>query len=209
LRLIEWGISAERTPLEKIVRKAIDIENSEEAHRREMRSSKVTNASPPERKWGRFANRTNGTQPYRPDNGEGGSRPRERTGRVRVNAMTPQPQTERPRPQNEGRRKQGRKLSRAKRDELRAAGKCFQCEETGHGQRDCPKLNSMRRPAVTVNNVDLARLERLSSARGFADIRVGSMAFGGEGAMQGATGPERRVYRLCATEWGRDDTQGA
>ena len=67
LRLIEWGISAERTPLEKIVRKAIDIEASEETYRREMNSTRV---APPERKWGRFANRTDRPRPYRPSDGE-------------------------------------------------------------------------------------------------------------------------------------------
>ena len=40
LRLIEWGVSAEHTPLEKIVRKAIDIETSEEAYRWELRNAR-------------------------------------------------------------------------------------------------------------------------------------------------------------------------
>ena len=38
--LIEWGISPEHTPLEAIVNKAIDIENSKEAYRRELRNEK-------------------------------------------------------------------------------------------------------------------------------------------------------------------------
>ena len=60
LRLIEWGISAERSPLEKIVRKAIDIETSEGAYRREVKSTRV---APPERKWRRFVNRMDGPLP--------------------------------------------------------------------------------------------------------------------------------------------------
>lgn len=52
LRLIEWGVSPEYSPLEKIVRKAVDIENREETYKRELR---VTKSPPPERKWGRFS----------------------------------------------------------------------------------------------------------------------------------------------------------
>lgn len=49
LRLIEWGVSAEHTPLEKIVRKAADIERRDETYKRELQLAKP---GPPERKWG-------------------------------------------------------------------------------------------------------------------------------------------------------------
>ena len=40
LRLIEWGVSAENIPLKKIIRKAMDIEASNETYQRELRYSK-------------------------------------------------------------------------------------------------------------------------------------------------------------------------
>ena len=63
IRLIEWGISPEHTPLEVMVSKAINIENSEEAYRRELCNEKQ--AGTPEQSWGRFANRIDG-----PNNGD-------------------------------------------------------------------------------------------------------------------------------------------
>ena len=41
LRLIEWGISLEHTSLERIIRKSIAIEASDEAYQREMWVNKV------------------------------------------------------------------------------------------------------------------------------------------------------------------------
>ena len=58
IRLIEWDMSPEHTPLEAIIRKAVSIENNEEALRRELKASGATR--PSERKWGRFANRVDG-----------------------------------------------------------------------------------------------------------------------------------------------------
>ena len=126
IRLIEWGISPEHTPLEAIVSKAIDIENSEEAYRRELRNEKQS--GPPERSWGRFANRTDGPQRWRPSEEKEGPQSRARPDRVRANAVSPQQrqQDQQSQPQERDDRRRGRRVSRAKRDELRAAGKCFQ-----------------------------------------------------------------------------------
>ena len=117
-----------------------------------------------------------------------------------------QPTAEQSRPQPEREhRKRGRKISKAKRDQLRAAGKCFQCEETGHDQRNCPKLHAMRRPAIHAGNIDIARLERLSNRKNEADLRVNAMAFDLEGAISEDTDAVRQAYELRAVEWGRDD----
>jgi hypothetical protein len=169
------------------------------------RQTRTTSASPPERKWGRFASRTNGPQPYRPVKEESESGSRGKPDRVRVNAMTPQPHAEQSQPRGQERRRHGRKISRAKREQLRAAGKRFQCEEKGHDQRNCPKLYSVRRPTVNVNNIDLVCLKRLSVSNNAADIRVGAMSFETEGATDDATWPMRRANELCALEWGDDD----
>jgi len=179
-RLIEWDIAPEHTPLEAIVRKAMSIENSEEVLRREVKASGAT--GPPDRKWGRFANRVDGPQPFRPATESGGSESSKgRRERFRANSATPQPSADQS--QRQGHRRQGRKLSRAKRDELRAAGKCFQCEDTGHDQRNCPKPHPPPRPTtnpVHVDNVEIARLERLSKA----DVRVGAMSLSLEGGVR-------------------------
>ena len=39
LRLIEWGVSTERTPLDEIVRKAMDLEARDEAYKRELQQT--------------------------------------------------------------------------------------------------------------------------------------------------------------------------
>jgi hypothetical protein len=203
LRLIEWGISAENTPLARIVRKAMDIEASEETYRREAKNNQP---GPPERSWGRFANRTGGPQRWKPS-GEGeGSESRPKSDRVRANAVSPQHSNEQGRPQERGHQKRGRRISRAKRDQLRAAGKCFQCEEAGHDQRNCPKLHSMRRPEV--NAVELARRERLTKPKDAPNLRVSSvgLTMEGESIEDDATDSMRRAYELCANEWGVDDS---
>ena len=166
------------------MRKAIDIETSEEAYRREVKATRV---APPERKWGQFVNRTDGPLPWRPMEGGSGSGTREKPEKVRANAVTPQPPNEPSRPRDRERQRYGRKISRVKCDLLRAAGKCFQCEETGHDQRNCPRLHSARRPTASS-----------------ANIRVSSVSFDAEGATDDTTGFERRAYELCAAEWGDD-----
>ena len=204
LRLIEWGMSPEDTPLEKMVRKAIDIENSEEAYRRELRSEKQ---GPPERSWGRFANRTDGPQKWKPSGDGEGSQPKKQD-RVRASAVSPQQrQPDQSQQQEREPRKRGRRISRAKRDELRAAGKCFHCEETGHDQRNCPKLHSMRRPAANAARIEAARSERVSGPRGAPDVRVNAMAFIPENDVlqDDATDSMRRAYELCTLEWGSDE----
>ena len=98
-------------------------------------------------------------------------------------------------------------MSRAKRDELRAAGKCFQCEETEHDQRNCPKLHSMRRPAVNATRIEAARQEQVSGTRGTPEIRLNVMALLPEADIlrDDTTSSMQRAYELCTLEWGPDD----
>ena len=207
IRLIEWGISPEHTPLEAMVSKAIDIENSEEAYRRELRSEKQSGT--PEQSWGQFANRVDGPQKWRPSEEGGGSQSKTRRDGVRANTVSPQQhhQDRQSQPQERDGRRRGRQVSRAKRDKLRAAGKCFQCEETGHDQRNCPKLHSMQRPAVNTARVEAARQERVSGTRGTPEIRLNAMAFspGTDILRDDTTSAMQRAYELCTLEWGPDD----
>jgi len=198
---IKMGAHQERSSFEEIAKCAILAEES-------LNASSVQ-VSRDARGWGRFANRTDGPKPYRPSNGEGGSGRNTGQERVRANAVTPQPggSSSRDNDRNRGDKKKrfGKKISRTKRDELRAEGKCFQCEKTGHSQRDCPQLNTMRPPVLSAGNVDIARLERLSGARDRADLQVGSVALNGDCNNDWETTPAmRRAYELCAEAWGED-----
>ena len=199
--IIKMGAHQERSTLEEIAKCAVLAEESLNASG--MQLNRDT------RGWGRFANRTDGPKPYRPSNGEGSSGRNTGRERVRANAVTPQPEGGPSKPNNRsrdnGRKRFGRKVSRAKRDELRAEGKCFQCERVGHSQRDCPDLNTMRPTTLSAGNVNIARLERLSGARDRADLQVGSIVLdAGDGDDRETTAAMRRAYDLCAEAWGVD-----
>ena len=150
-----------------------------------------------------------GPQRWRPSEERGGSQSKTRQDGVRANAVSPQQrqQDRQSQPQERDRRRRGRRVSRAKRDELRAAGKCFQCEETGYDKRNCPKLHSMRRPAVNAARVEAARQERVSGARGTPEIRLNAMAPLPEADIlrDDTTSSMQRAYELCTLEWGPDD----
>ncbi|KAF5313634.1 hypothetical protein D9611_010081 [Ephemerocybe angulata] len=64
---------------------------------------------------------------------------------------------------NNSRNNQDRpKRSEKELEQLRAAGKCFICEESGHMARGCPKANTMtgaRRPGVQNFNIEVSREE--------------------------------------------------
>ena len=209
--VLKMGANQERSTFDKIVECAILAEESlNESNAQLNRGS---------RSWGRFASRNEGPEPYRPSNGEGSSSRNSGRDRVRANAVTPQPGGSQSR--NSGRNRDsgqnrgndrgqdkrkgrfGRTISRAKRDELRAEGKCFQCERVGHSQRDCPDLNTLHPAAVLAG--DIARLERLSGARGQANLQVGSIVLGsGDCADRETTAAMRRAHELCAEAWGAD-----
>ena len=205
LRLIEWGISPEHTSLERIVRKTISIEASEEAYNREVHAN--AKVGPPKQEWGRFPNRTTGPRLYRPVEEGGGPSQNRRNDRLQANAVTPQQSNEDSRDRYRGCRGQGQRISRAKHDELQAAGKCFQCEEAGHDQWNCPRLHSVRRPTANAVNIESARRERTRRVRNSPEIRLTAVAIGTEngGEVDDATDDMRRAYNLCALEWGSDE----
>ena len=188
------GAHPERSSLEKLVKYASRIEDG-------MLEAAAQRSHDCEgRTWGRFANRTSGPKPYHPHKEE--DKP-EAKDRVRANAITPQPRAG-PSRQNEQRQykqRRGRKVSRTKRDQLRAEGKCFQCEQPGHSQRDCPELNTMRPPVVRSNRVEIARLERLSKNRDRADLQVGSVVLQPGIAEDDSTLVMRLTYQRCASRW--------
>ena len=103
-----------------------------------------------------------------------------------------------------------KKLSRAKMDELRAKGKCFNCKEKGHEQRNCPKLSSMKplKTAINAGSVRFAKLEQLAEKKNRADTYVGSMSIIGRDPVMDILREveelKLRVHRMCETAWGED-----
>ena len=204
VEVLRMGAHPERSSLDTIVKCAVRAEDSiVESELQEQKENPREG-----RTWGRFANRTSGPKPYRPPREADKQYKADGKERVRANAVTPQPQagpsrTEGGRPRHV---RKGKKISKEKRDQLRAEGKCFQCEQTGHSQRDCPELNTMRPPNVRVNNVNVARLERLSRAREKADLQVGHISMIPDGAIEEDATPEmKRAYERCAAAWGEDE----
>ena len=60
---------------------------------------------------------------------------------------------------------------------LRAEGKCFNCQETGHEQRNCPKLNLMRppKPIIKARSISFTKMEELAKHKARADVYIGSI----------------------------------
>jgi len=163
----------------------------------------------PKREWTRFKNRTGGNKHYDPgDKGEGSSQ--HRNDNVRANAVSPQNSNQKP---FERRNKPGpsqQKLSRTKLDELRAEGKCFNCREKGHEQRNCPKLSSMKppKPAIKTGSISFTKMEKLADRKQRADIYAGhiSMIESDQIAdeLREFEEVELRVHQLCEAVWGED-----
>ena len=103
-----------------------------------------------------------------------------------------------------------KKISRAKLDTLRAEGRCFNCKEVGHEQRNCPRLNSMKPPATTIRtgSVNLVRMDRLAEQKEKADIYVGQISMSEVDLitkeLQRFKEIEYRVHSLCEEAWGED-----
>ena len=210
VKVLKMGAHPERSTMHKMVDCAIRAEDGIiEANLMRNREGRPTG----DRTWGRFANRTSGPKPYRPQREDDRQDRTEMKEHVRANAVTPQPRAgpsagpSRPERGNTRQRQatKGRKISREKRDQLRAEGKCFQCEQPGHSQRDCPQLNTMKPPTVRANNIDVARLERLSRAKDKADLQVGHISVKLEQVDDDATPTMHLVYRQCAAIWGEDE----
>ena len=126
------GAHPERSSLDTIVKCAVRAEDSIV----EVELQKQKEYPREGRTWGRFANRTSGPKPYRPPREADKQYKVEGKERVRANAVTPQPQagpsrTEGGRPRHA---RKGKKISKERRDQLRAEGKCFQCEQPGHSK---------------------------------------------------------------------------
>ena len=159
----------------------------------------------PKREWTRFKNRTQGNKPYKPGEKDEKQTPN-RSDKVRANAVSPQQAND----QKEKSHPRNKKLSRTKMDTLRAEGKCFNCQQTGHEQRNCPKLSAMKppKPAIRTGAMSLANMDKLAKQKEEADVYFGHISIE-------ETDPiteelceleelEFKVHRMCEEAWGED-----
>ena len=130
--------------------------------------------------WTRFKNRNGGTAHYKPGEASWtGNNPN----KIQANAMSPTNQgPPRDKPQQGYKNKQyskedSKKLSRKQLDTLRVEEKCFNCRESGHEQRNCPKLQSMKPPRMgfKAGAIGFTLLEKLAETLEESDIWVRSM----------------------------------
>ena len=95
-------------------------------------------------------------------------------------------------------------------DMLRAEGKCFNCREAGHEQRNCPRLQSMKLPmtAIKAGAIGFASLEKLVEMSEESDIWVGSMSIVRNDPIAEELVEleeiEFEAHRLCEEAWGED-----
>ena len=200
-----------------IVEKAELAEKARDERNREKGRRPEGDKQPPKREWTRFKNRTGGNRHFKPGNRDEKPNPN-KSDKVRSNAMSPQNTPSQPSAsgsRNQGGpkgkfNKQPRKLSREQLDALRAAGKCFNCRETGHEQRNCPKLNSMRppRPAIGSGSISFAKMEELADRKEKADIYLGHVSLNGSDPIADESREleelEIRIHRMCEAAWEQD-----
>jgi len=117
-------------------------------------------------------------------------------------------------PQNtseqKGKNVKHKKLSRAKLDSLRAEGKCFNCQQTGHKQRNCLRLNSMRppKPFIKAGAINLSKMDRMAKQSERADVYFGHISMTETDLiteeLRELEELEYRVHRMCEEAWGKD-----
>jgi hypothetical protein len=166
-KLIGKEVDPETANLNEIITQAENAEKRIEAKKRARGKPTEGERPKPKREWTRFKNRTGGNKNFKPGGRE--DRPTQnKPENVRANAISPQNIPDR---KGKGTPNQ-RKLSRSKMDELRAQGRCFNCQEVGHEQHNCPRLSSMRppKPAVRTGAVNLTKMDKLAAKKEKADV---------------------------------------
>jgi len=199
------GIDPEKHDINKIIRNAARSEKAQDHRKRQVTGDRQPEGGTykPKREWTRFKSRNGEAKHFKPGN-PGPEKPR--TERVRANAMSPQnAPRERPKPAPIH-----HKLSRNKMDTLRAEGKCFNCQEKGHEQRNCPRLNMMKPPksAVKAGSIRFAYMDKLAEMKDRADTYVGSMSIIEADPIMDKLREyeelELRVHQMCESAWGED-----
>ena len=217
--MVLLDIDPEVDGLDRIIRYASKCEKAQDQRKRYIKEDRERQPEggnrKPNREWTRFKTRNGGAKHYRPGNTEperskpdnrSENRSDNRSDRIRANSVSPQnapKDRHRPGPSHN-------KLSRAKLDNLRAEGRCFNCHEQGHEQRNCPKLNSMKPPKSTIKtgSIRFAHLDKLAERKDRADVYIGSMSIIGSDPVLDRLNEfeelELRIHRLCEETWGED-----
>ena len=170
--MVMQRVNPEQDDLDTVVNEAIQCEKARDERASILRNEKeprseASGSQKPKREWTRFKNRSRGTTHYKP--GEvswTGNKPN----KIQVNVVSPTNQgPPKDKPQqgyknNKQYTKDDKKLSRKQMGMLRAEGKCFNCREAGHEQRNCPRLQSMKPPktAIKAGAIGFASLEKLA-----------------------------------------------
>jgi hypothetical protein len=201
--MIPLGIEPETHDLNIMIQTAELVETQRNERTRNRSGRKEDVKKQPKREWTRFKNRTGGNANYRPGDRE--EKPASnKPDRVQANAVSPQQH------ESKGKGVQQKRHSRAKLDSLRAEGRCFNCQETGHEQWNCPKLNSMRppRPFIKTGAINLTKMDRLAERKEKADVYLGHISIQEPDpiaqALQELEDVEFRVHELCEEAWGED-----
>ena len=129
--MVLLGIKPKKCSLNSMIKMATRCKNSLDQQKQyakeEQKHQPEGGNNKPKREWTRFKNRNGGNKNFKPGESESAKGSLEK---IRANATSPQePQKDKPKP-----RANHKKLSRAKMDELRAKGRCFNCREKGHEQ---------------------------------------------------------------------------
>jgi len=203
--MILMGIDPEIDDLNTVIDKALISEKArDQMERVSKESERYTGGetSKPKREWTRFKNRSGGSKNFNPETSD--SEPQTLTSdEVRANAVSPQNAPEyKPKtgPSN-------KRLPRAKLDELRAEGKCFNCQQPGHEQWNCPKLHSMRPPRPMVN-IGSVSFSKTAAKKDKADVFFGSVAIAESDQivdkLKEYEDLELKVHHICEKVWGLD-----
>ena len=175
--------------------------------------SEASGSHKPKREWTRFKNRSGGTAHYKP---EEASRTGNKPNKIRANVVSPTNQgPPKDKPQqgyknNKQYTKHVKKLSRKQIDMLRAEGKCFNCREAGHKQRNSPRLQSMKPPkmAIKAGAIGFTLLEKLVETSEESDVWVGSMLIIRNDPITEELAELKEIefeaHRLCKEAWGED-----
>ena len=200
------GAEPELDDLQTMNRMAQGAEKGRDQRQYEREDRPEGAKKPHKREFTRFKNRTGGNQNYKPGNKDERSS-QNKSEKVRANAVSPQNTPDsRPKagPSNQ------KKLPRAKLDTLRAEGKCFNCYQQGHEQRNCPKLNSMKPPKQSIKSgsISLTKMDKLADQKEKSDFYFGQVSIKEEDPiadeLKEFEDVEFRVHRKCEEAWGED-----